>query len=390
MKRYLEKYITEDVKEKMVFIGGPRQVGKTTLAKNIAQKFKFSAYLNWDNRDHRMNIIKEKFPSETKFLMLDEINKYEQWKNYLKGLYDTQKDKFSILATGSARLNVYRKGGDSLMGRYFYYRLHPFSLAELMEIDNAFTVNQELNFHNKSNKAKILDKLLTFGGFPDPFLKEDERFLRRWHNSKINQLVKEDIRDLENLKHLSLFQLLVEIIPEKVASLLSINSLREDLDVNHKTMVRWFNILENFYYCFRIFPYAENKKIRSLKKEPKLYLWDYSEIKNNEGAKFENLIAGHLLKFIHFLYDVHGYKAELNFLRDIDGREVDFLITIDKKPWFAVETKLKNKDIPKSLLYFGDRLKIPFLFQVVRESGVDFSRKEVRTISADKFLTALV
>ena len=292
--------------------------------------------------------------------------------------------------TGSARLDVYRRGGDSLLGRYFYYRLHPFSLAEGLEKLNIVKPMEEIPIDGiMSDAGKVFAALMKFGGFPEPFLKQSEKDWRRWHSNRLERLIKEDIRDLENLRDLSAMQILVDILPSKVGSLLSLNSLREDISVAHKTIANWMDILERFYYHFRIYPYA-HKKIKSLKKEPKLYLWDWSEINDNDGARLENIVASHLLKLCHYLHDVDGYKTDLHFLRDIDGREVDFLVTSDGKPWFAVEVKSSAKDISKTLNYFGAKLDIPFLYQVVDERDIDVRQDNVRILSAEKFLQSLI
>lgn len=390
-KRYLVDNIRRDLDEKMVFIGGARQVGKTCMAKYIAENnYKSSDYLNWDVREDRKNIIKATFKGDAGIVLFDEIHKYKDWKNYLKGQFDKHRDDFKILVTGSARLDVYRRGGDSLMGRYFYYRLHPFSLAEFHVKINLLEPPNEINIVNAPAEAsKALQALIKFGGFPEPFLKQSERDLRRWHSQRLERLVKEDIRDLENIRDLSAMQILVDLLPTKVGSLLSLNSLREDLSIAHKTVSNWMDILERFYYHFRIYPFT-NKKIKSLKKEPKLYLWDWSEITDNNGAKLENVVASHLLKLCHYLHDVNGYKTELCFLRDIDGREVDFLVTNDGKPWFAVEVKSSSKEISKSLTYFGNKLDIPFLYQIVDEKNIDIRKDKIRILSLEKFLLSLV
>lgn len=390
-KRYLVDDILRDLDEKMVFIGGARQVGKTSMATYIAQNhFKSSDYMNWDVREDRRNIIQSKFKGDAEIILFDEIHKYKDWKNYLKGQFDKHRGDFKILVTGSARLDVYRRGGDSLMGRYFYYRLHPFSLAESIGKRNAVKPLSEINILSATAEAsEALAALIKLGGFPEPFLKQDERDSRRWHTQRLECLVKEDIRDLENIRDLSALQILVDLLPTKVGSRLSLNSLREDLDVAHKTVAKWMDILERFYYHFRIYPFA-HQRIRSLKKEPKLYLWDWSEITGNNGAKLENVVASHLLKLCHFLNDVDGYKTELYFLRDIDGREVDFLVTDDGKPWFAVEVKSSASDISKTLSYFGSKLDIPFLYQVVDERNVDIRKDRIRMLSMEKFLSSLV
>ena len=390
-KRYLEKFIIEDLKDKMVLIAGPRQVGKTTLALSIGEKFyKDSyAYLNWDNREDRKVILESTFKADKRLIVFDEIHKYRNWKNYLKGEYDKYKDKFKMLITGSARLDIYRKGGDSLLGRYYYYRLHPFSLNEILGKIEEIKVFKELEFSSsKKETAEIFALLMKFGGFPEPLIKQTEKTLRRWRNQRVDRIIKEDIRDIENVRDLSALQVLVEILPKKAGSLLSLNSLREDLNVTHKTISLWVDILERFYYHFRIYPFR-SRKIKSLKKEPKIYLWDWSEL-NDEAVKFENIIASHLMKFCHFIADSEGYKANLYYLRDIEKREVDFLVTVNEKPWFCVEVKTSFKGIPGSLRYFKEKLKIHFSYEIVKEEGVDFFKDNIRVISASKFLTAFI
>lgn len=391
LKRYLERYILEDLKDKMVFVSGPRQVGKTTLAKQIGGNFfpdKYE-YLNWDNREDRKTILKGVFQADKKLFIFDEIHKYRNWKNYLKGEYDKYKERFQILVTGSARLDIYKKGGDSLLGRYHSYKLHPLSLSELLDKKISCLPFKELSFLDANKKQKeIFDILFIFGGFPEVFIKQSEKELRRWHNERAERLIKEDIRDIENIRDISVLQVLIELLPAKVGSLFSLNSLREDLGAAHKTVSLWVYILEKFYYHFRIYPF-QSTRIKSLRKEPKLYLWDWSEIED-ENIRLENVMASHLLKFCSFLFDTEGYKAQLYYLRDKEQREVDFLVSIGNRPWFCVEVKKAFKDIPSSLTYFGDRLKIPFLYEVVKEENIDFLKDNVRIISMSKFLTGLV
>jgi predicted AAA+ superfamily ATPase len=385
IRRYLEENIVGDLKDKMVFISGPRQVGKTTLAKNIAlQGFPdASAYLNWDFAADRKQLLKGLWQADKKLFILDEIHKYKKWKILLKGEYDKYKDKFQILVTGSARLDIYRKGGDSLLGRYRSYRLHPFSVAELAGVKNkTFPIGLEIDF--PASRPSIFDTLWKFGGFPEQVSKQTERSLRRWHQERTDRLIKEDIRDVEIVRDISALQVLVQLLPDKVGSLFSVNSLREDLQVAHKTVSLWVDILEKFYYHFRIYPW-QSSAIKSLRKEPKLYLWDWSEIVD-PAAKLENIVASHLLKFCHFLSDVDGHKAVLYYLRDKEQREVDFLVCVNDQPWFCVEVKTSSRRMASSLEYFGRRLKIPFLFQVVQKTDVDVLKDNVRTISVDKFL----
>jgi hypothetical protein len=387
-KRYLTEFVVEDLAEKMVFIGGPRQVGKTTIARDlIAKQFNQSGYYNWDSKSDRRKIMQSNWPGNADLIIFDEIHKYKKWKSFVKGEYDTLKNKYHFLITGSARLDLYRKGGDSMLGRYHYYRLHPFSLAELIGKVTIPEVMKEIPIRLRREKEtlKALDK---FGGFPEPFLKQNTRVLRRWHNEKTERLFREDIRDVEQVRDIVSMQLLGDLLPEKTGSLLSINSLREDLEVSHRAVSSWLNILESFYYCFRIYPFV-GKNFRSLKKEAKLYLWDWSEVEN-EAVRFENCVASHLLKLIHFLRDYEGYKANLYFLRSVEKKEVDFFVTIAEKPWFAVEAKMNDTNVSPHLFYFKEKLNIPFCYQIVKKGDVDSFIKGVRIVSADRFLAGLI
>lgn len=391
--RYLHSNIVSDLKEKMVFVGGPRQVGKTTLAKLIGEsEYKKFVYLNWDNRQDRKTILEGGFAADASLIIFDEIHKYQHWKNYIKGEFDKYKEKFHILVTGSARMDLYRKGGDSLMGRYHYYRLHPFSVAEALGNTPKIAVFRELDFTEHSDPrlslSRVFADLTAFGGFPEPFLKKDLKTLRRFHNERIDRLIKEDIRDIEQIRDISALQILVDILPAKVGSLLSLNAVREDLQVAHKTAGAWMDVLERFYYHFRIYPY-KTSIVKSLRKEPKMYLWDWSQVEDG-GKRLENMVASHLLKTAHFLRDTEGHKAELNFLRDIEGREVDFLVAIAGKPWFAVEVKISDQDLSKSLSYFVKKLKIPFAYQITGNANVDQWKDGVRVMSADRFLSGLL
>lgn len=385
-KRYLKEAIMEDMKRKMVFIAGPRQVGKTTLAKQILE-LQGGLYYSWDRREDRRRLLQGQWPSEPTTVILDEIHKYSRWKRWLKGEYDKHRETLRVIVTGSARMDVYRKGGDSLQGRYHHFRLHPFSLAEISGIKNAPKIGQPLKFMELGHQ-ETLENLLRFSGFPEPLLAQSETIHRRWQKERLERFFREDVRDLENVRELSQMELLADILPEKAGNLLSLNNLREDLEVSHRAISHWMDILERLYFSFRIYPYSA-KTIRSLRKEPKLYLWDWSLIEN-QGVRFENLIASHLLKFCHFLEDTQGYKTELFYLRDVAKHEVDFLVCIDRKPWLAIETKLSQEPPSKNILYFKERLNIPYLFQVSFKGNDDFAKDGIRVLPASKFLSALV
>lgn len=362
--RYLKKEIIYDLKSKMVFLGGPRQVGKTTLSKTLLKKYLdgHPAYLNWDSEIHRSKIKNREWPKTEKLIILDEIHKFKNWRNFIKGLYDTLKNTHSFLITGSARLDLFRKGGDSLLGRYFYYRLHPYSLPEL----GITKVNT--------------NRLMKFGGFPEPLLAKDERTLRRWHQSRLSRIVRADIRDIEQVSDIDKMELLAEELPRRVGSPLSLKSLGEDLELDPKTVKRWVEILDNMYYCFRIPPYGA-PKIRAVKKEQKLYLWDWSQIEDL-GIRFENMTASLLLKFCHFHEDVNGHKMELRYIRDTDKREVDFVVLKDKKPIFAVECKTKERSISSHVIYFKERTSIPRFYQIHLD---DFERQVIDGVTITSF-----
>jgi predicted AAA+ superfamily ATPase len=390
-KRYLTPYIQNDLKNKMVFVGGPRQVGKTTLSRAwIAKPYSKPLYLNWDHRLDRQKIMQSEWSKENDLIIFDEIHKYPKWKNLIKGYYDVEKEDHDFLVTGSARLDVFRKKTDSLQGRYHYYRLHPFTLAEVQgnhHIPLPFSDPFE-KVGPLEKKNQTLDLLLEFGGFPEPLLAQDKKALRRWHNEKIERLFREDINEVEKIRDLQSMKLLSDLMPKKVASLLSINNLANDIQVSHVAVSSWVSILESYYYHFRVYPY-QSDRFRSLKKESKSYLWDWSEV-SDEGARFENLIAMHLLKLAHLLYDSEGYRVNLYYLRDKDQREVDFLLTVDEKPWMAIEVKLSDQVVSNNLRYFQEKLNIPFAYQVVKTEGVRIQKKNIWVVSASDFLNHLV
>lgn len=344
--RYLMPQAIEDLADKMVFIGGPRQVGKTALSLSMAADHSpdYRGYFNWDVATHRRILMSGELPADVPLLICDEIHKFKNWRSMIKGLYDTRHHKQSIIVTGSARLDFYRRSGDSLQGRYHYLRLHPFSVMELGSDD-------------------AVGSLLKYGGFPEPLFKQKDAFWRRWQIERNERLVREDVRELERVNELSLLELLVDLLPQKVGSPLSVRSLREDLQVAHETVERWIQILERLYFCYRIPPFGA-PKIRAVKKEQKIYMWDWSLTGQEGGARFENFVAGQLLKFCHFQEDALGHRMELRYLRDIDGREIDFVVIRNKKPIFAVECKSGEKAASKHLAYFKERTNIPEFFQV--------------------------
>lgn len=372
--RYLRPAIEKALsRKKMVFLGGPRQVGKTTLALALlgpGASPKHPAYFNWDDPRARPRLRNAELPPGEPLLVLDEIHKYARWRNLVKGIHDVEKAARGIVVTGSARLDYYRKGGDSLAGRYRHFRLHPFSLPEWEKV--AGTAD--------------LEDLLAFGGFPEPLFSQNAAEHRIWQRDRLSRVVREDLRDLERVREISLVEHLVDLLPERVGSPLSIANLRRDLDVDHKTVARWLQILENLYVCFRLPPYG-TPRIRAVKKEQKLYLWDWSSI-TDPGARFENLVASQLLKFCHWIEDTEGHRMELRYLRDTDKREVDFVVLRDRRPLFAVECKTGPRGVASAVRYFASRTPIPRFFQVHRGEG-SFATGKATVLPFSRFCSEL-
>ena len=405
-QRYLESEIINICFKagKMAFISGPRQSGKTTIAKRLLKQYKEGSYFNWDDITFRKLwtkdpslIIKEKSNHNCPLIVLDEIHKAKLWKRSLKGVYDTKGTEYNILVTGSARLNIYKKGSDSLLGRYYLFRLHPFSLNELIKKKHKITVENLIDslFSKSLDPAKqskdALEQLYQFGPFPEPLLAKSKQVLNLWQRNRIELIIREDIRDLSNLKELSQIEMLASILPERVANPLSIKSLSEDLEVAYTTVKRWLFYLQELYYCFEIKPYFKSLP-RALKKEGKLYLWDFSEIEN-EGARFENLIALHLLKYCHYLTDTGAGVFDLHYLKNREKKEIDFLITKKNKPWLPIEVKLSQDTSSNNWAAFTKHLDCKHVIQVIKKSGVfkiiHYELYDLLIISADYFLLYL-
>ena len=389
--RYLEPFVREDIEEKMVFVGGPRQVGKTTLATMIADTFESSAYLNWDSRPHRRRILDARWQPETDIVVFDELHKYAKWKSLIKGIWDTRANDEKIIVTGSSRLNVFRRGGDSLMGRYHYYRLHPFSLREINgPAACSISFAKEAPGFEFGASGGGLDELLHFGGFPEPLLSGRERTLKRWQKQRFERVFREDIRDTEIVRSLSEVELLGALLPGRVGSPFSFSSVARDIEVSPRTIKSWMELLCRNYYAFKVLPYSRRLQ-RAIRKEAKYYLWDWSEV-HNPGARFENMIGAHLMKFCHLYQDAFGLSVELHHLRDQAGREVDFLVTWEHTPWVLVECKLAPPDRFTNVNYFGNKLSVSERYVITLDAGADYVDRasQVRVMPAARFLTALV
>ena len=355
----------------MAFVSGPRQVGKTTTCRQRAD-----ACLNWDDVDDRELILAgprslierlglDRLTGAAPVVLFDELHKFPRWKQFLKGFFDTYADRMRIAVTGSARLDVYRRGGDSLMGRYLPYRMHPFSVAE--------TITQEL-----PDTARIVrpprpvdagdfDALWRHGGYPEPFLKRDPRFSRRWQSLRFEQLVREEVRDLARVQQLDQLEVMVRLLADRSAQQLVYGNLARQVRVAVDTVRRWVAALCDLHLGFLVRPWFRNVS-RSLRKEPKWYLRDWASI-GDAGQRAETFVACHLLKAVEGWNDMGLGAFELGYLRDKEKREVDFLVARDGEPWFLAETKRRDESMSRSLRHYQERLCAPFAFQVTVDAS---------------------
>jgi len=387
---------------KMAFVSGPRQCGKTTLAKMMLKKRGRGIYNNWDDVNFRR--IWTKNPSNIipkakglPVIIFDEVHKAKMWKRTIKGIYDTLEQAADIIVTGSARLNVYRKGSDSLLGRYYHFRLHPFTLAEIQKnpISNPDDLLERMfskSLNSKKENQKNLKLLMRFGGFPEPFLAQNERQARLWQKGRVEKVIREDLRDLSRIPELSQIEMLTSLIPEKVGSFLSRAALRETLEVSFDTIRRWLTYLKELYYIFELKPYQKSIS-RTLKKEGKLYLWDYSEVKDIP-ARFENMVASHLLKFCHFWTDNGTGNYELFSLRNKDKAEIDFLICKDNKPWLPIEAKPNDTNPSDNWKKFINQIPCNKGIQIVHKANYrklhEYREKQILVASASDILSYFV
>jgi predicted AAA+ superfamily ATPase len=375
MQRYLYKELKKFVGKKILLISGPRQVGKTTLSKTLFKNFD---YFNYDRLADRKKLIAEDWNREADLVIFDEIHKMKKWKQWLKGIYDTE-IKTNFLVTGSARLDTHKKVGDSMAGRYFQYRLMPLCLKEFAK--------------NKHRTPKEnLDNLLQLSGFPEPFFSSSKSFYKKWRKTHLDIIVKQDISETETIKRITDLEFLIELMKPKVGSTLSYKSLCEDLLTDDKTVKRWLTIFENSYLLFKITPYSKNI-LHSTKKAPKYYFYDYPRI-DDLGARLENLVALSLLKEIYFLNDTEGEDYSLHFLRDKDQHEVDFLIAKNKKPIIAIEVKTASTEISSGFLKLTNQLQLQFpdlkRIQLVKNLERDFSNKSgIHVKNLENYLASL-
>lgn len=378
----------------MAFLSGPRQVGKTTSCRAVA-----SLYLNWDNTDDRRLILRgpaavaeaaglaQLWPAPP-VIVLDELHKHPKWKAFLKGFFDTYGPQARIVVTGSSRLDVFRRGGDSLMGRYFLHRMHPLTVGECLRTALAAEPIQP----PAPIAAADWVALWEHGGFPEPFLQRDPAFSQRWRSLRQDQLVREDIRHTSQVQDLGALEATAAILAERSATQLVYSNLAQETGIAVDTARRWIDALERLHFGFTLRPWFANIA-KSLRKEPKWFLRDWSGVAD-PGARAETLVACHLLKAVEGWTDRGLGKFELRYLRDKLKREVDFVVIRDRKPWFLVEVKKSETALSDTLAHFQTATKARHAFQVVHDlpfvAADCFTRTEPTVVPAQTFLSQLL
>lgn len=371
MQRIQKDIIMRDLSKKIVLLVGPRQSGKTWLAKDIAKSFKHSLYLNYDQILDRKIIHDQSWLDTTDLLVLDELHKMPDWKNYLKGVFDTKPESMKILVTGSARLDIYDKLGDSLAGRYFKHRLAPISLAELSQLHEPWDIN----------------KLLERGGFPEPYFADDAVQASRWRMQYINSMLSTDIFEIDQIHNMKAMNLVFELLRSRVGSTISYQSLAEDVAVSPTTIKKYIQLLEALYIIFIITPYSKNIA-RSILKEPKIYFFDTGLVNGDSGAKFENFVAISLLKHVYSKVDTMAENYSLHYLRTKDGVEVDFALVKDLEVEVMIETKVSDTNLANGLKLFGKKYNYKGI-QLIQMLRNEHSTEKIQFLNASKFLSNL-
>ena len=335
MERYLNTALSEELGNKILLLTGPRQCGKTTLSKMLHADYQ---YINYDLAEHRLLLREKSWDRQRSVIIFDELHKMTGWKAWLKGIYDVEGLPPALLVTGSARLAAFRKAGDSLAGRHFQFRLHPLDLKEAL----AFT---------DLGRDEIFHRLMTVGGFPEPFLNGAQRYYNRWKRSHVDLILKEELLTLSAVRDIQSIETLIELLRSRVGSPVSANSLARDLQKSPNTIQHWLKLLEDLYVIFKVAPYHKNIA-RALLKEPKYYFYDNGMVQGDEGTRLENLVACALFKEIHRAQDVDGENVDLYFIKNKDGQEIDFLVTREKQPYQLVEVKWKDASLSQNFKRF--------------------------------------
>lgn len=373
MERYLQKFILKDLIKKMVILTGPRQVGKTYLAKEILKNFQKSIYLNFDDIKDKKIILNKEWAFDTELIVLDEIQKLEKWKTFLKGIYDTKEKRQKYLITGSAKLDIFKQTGDSLAGRYYLYHLFPFSVKELQHILKPYDAVEKLN---------------RFGGFPEPFLSDSETESQRWRKEYYSDIITTDVLDFAKILEVRSIKTLLYLLKDRVGSPISYSSLAQDLQISVNTVKKYISILEALNIIFLIRPFHKNIS-RSILKEPKVYFFDSGFIDKDDGLKLENTVAVSLLKHCQFLQDSEGKDVQLHYIRTKEKKEIDFVITENNKIVQLVEVKLSDDNPDRNLLYFKKLFPQLEYVQLVHNLKYELKKDGIKIIPAGEYLSSL-
>ena len=374
-QREFTENLRRDLERKLVVLTGARQAGKTTLARQLMASFKPAQYLNWDVPADRQLIIRHAWSPKARLVVFDEIHKMRDWKAFLKGAWDGRAEGQAMLVTGSARMETFRQGGESLAGRYYTWRLHPFSVRELM-VTLGVTAEQAL--------ARLLER----GGFPEPCLSGDAADADRWRAQYATDLVREDVLDFSRVHEVRSLQLLFELLRERVGSPLKLSNLAQALQISPTTATRYVEILEALYIVFRVTPWHRDVA-RGLLKEPKIYFLDTGLVKGDAGIRLENAVAAMLLKHCHHRQDAEGKSITLHTIRDKERNEIDFVLAEGDTVTDLVEVKLSDPTPSAYLHRMAERFAPARAVQIVAELRQPAQYGRVEVASADGWLAGL-
>lgn len=375
MKRYLDDLVATDLQRKMVLLTGPRQVGKTTLCRQMMERFASAQYLNWDVAADRAILQRQTWGGRNRLLVMDEIHKMPDWKNWLKGVVDGRPPEQALLVTGSARMETWRQSGDSLAGRYLPFRLHPISVREWCE-------------QQGGTPAEALARLMERGGFPEPCLAATVEDAERWRRQYFTDLIREDVVEFSRLHEIAAMRLFVEILRERVGSPLSLASIARDLAVSPMTLKRYLDILQALYIVFTVQPWHRNIA-RAILQTPKVYFFDTGLVRGDPGVRFENAVAAMLLRHAHFRQDAQGRGIGLHYIRTKDGAEIDFALSDDNRLTHLIECKLSDPVPHRALIRFARQFADAEAVQIVRELRQEEHRAPVHVLDAANWLRGL-
>jgi len=297
------------------------------------------------------------------------------WKSWLKGVVDGRAPDQQILVTGSARMDTFRQSGESLAGRYYRLRLHPLSVREWCEQMSVLP-------------STALSHLLVRGGFPEPALAATDADAQRWRNDYFAGLVREDVLEFSRLQEVNAMRLFAEMLRSRVGSPLSLASLARDLYLSSVTLSKYLDILQALFIVFVVRPWHHNIA-RATLQAPKVYFYDTALVQGDDGIRFENLVACHLLKMVQWQQDTAGQAVDLHYVRTKDGAEVDFCLSAGDTLTHLVECKLSDAKPHRALMRFAEQWPQAHPIQLLREckAEADIGRLQVR--DAAPWLAAL-